>query len=279
MAEILSHSERRDWLRLAKSENVGPASFRMLMARFGSAEQALEALPDLSRRGGLRREIRIYGRDEAERDLDRVADLGARFVALNEADYPTLLRHIDQAPPLLCIKGNPELFAKPAVAVVGTRNASALGRKFARELSSAVGRAGLLVVSGLARGIDTVAHEASLDTGTVAVLAGGIDVVYPPENEALYREIAERGVLVSEMTPGSVPRAESFPRRNRLISGLSLGVLVVEAALRSGSLITARLAAEQGREVFAVPGSPLDPRCSGTNTSHPQKSVVSDGAP
>lgn len=261
----LSNAERRDWLRLSRSENVGPASFRLLMDRFGSAGAALEALPDLSRRGGLNRTIRIYGRDEAERDLERAHELGARFVGRDEPDYPPLLRHIEQAPPLICLKGRTELFAMPAVAVVGTRSASALGRKFARELSVALGKCGLLVVSGLARGIDTVAHEASIGTGTVAVMAGGIDVIYPPENETLYHEIAERGVLVTEMTPGTVPRAESFPRRNRLISGISLGVLVVEAALRSGSLITARLAGEQGREVFAVPGSPLDPRCAGTN--------------
>jgi DNA processing protein len=265
MAEVLSNAERRDWLRLSRSENVGPASFRLLLERFGSAGKALEALPELSRRGGLNRTIGIYGRDAAERDLERAEELGGRFVGLNEPDYPPLLRHIDQAPPLVCLKGRTDLFAKPAVAVVGTRMASALGRKFARELGLALGRAGLLVVSGLARGIDTVAHEATLETGTVAVLAGGIDVVYPPENAKLYTEIGERGVLVTEMSPGTVPRAENFPRRNRLISGISLGVLVVEAALRSGSLITARLAAEQGREVFAVPGSPLDPRCSGTN--------------
>jgi DNA processing protein len=265
MPASLSNAERRDWLRLSRSENVGPASFRLLMARFGSAGAALDALPDLSRRGGLNRSIRVYGREEAERDLERADELGARFVGRNEPEYPPLLRHIEQAPPLICLKGRADLFAMPAVAVVGTRSASALGRKFARELSVALGKADLLVVSGLARGIDTVAHEASLETGTVAVLAGGIDVIYPPENETLYHAIAERGVLVTEMTPGTVPRAESFPRRNRLISGISLGVLVVEAALRSGSLITARLAGEQGREVFAVPGSPLDPRCAGTN--------------
>ena len=240
----LSNAERRDWLRLSRSENVGPASFRLLMARFGSAGAALDALPGLSRRGGLNRSIRIYGRDEAERDLERADEFGARFVGRDEPEYPPLLRHIDQAPPLICLKGRTELFAKPAVAVVGTRMASALGRKFARELGRAFGEAGLLVVSGLAR---------------------GIDIVYPPENAGLHSDIAERGVLVTEMTPGTVPRGKSFPRRNRLISGLSLGVLVVEAALRSGSLITARLAGEQGREVFAVPGSPLDPRCGGTN--------------
>ena len=272
MPDTLSTTERRDWLRLSRSENVGPASFRLLIDRFGSAGRALDALPDLSRRGGLNRSIRIYPREEAERDLERADDFGARFVGLDEPDYPPLLRHIDQAPPLICLKGRADHFAKPAVAVVGTRTASALGRKFARELSLALGRAGLLVVSGLARGIDTVAHEATLETGTVAVLAGGIDVIYPPENERLHGEIAERGVLVTEMTPGTVPRGTSFPRRNRLISGLSLGVLVVEAALRSGSLITARRAAEQGREVFAVPGSPLDPRCGGTNK------LLQDGA-
>ena len=265
MSVSLSHAERRDWLRLSRSENVGPASFRLLVERFGNAGSALEALPELSRRGGLHRSIRIYAQADAERDLERAEALGARFVGLHERDYPPLLRHVEQAPPLVCLKGRTELLARPAVAVVGTRSASALGRKFARELGRAFGQAGLLVVSGLARGIDTVAHEASLETGTVAVLAGGIDVIYPPENAALHGEIAERGVLVTEMSPGTVPRADSFPRRNRLISGMSLGVLVVEAALRSGSLITARLAGEQGREVFAVPGSPLDPRCGGTN--------------
>lgn len=278
MARQLSNAERRDWLRLSRSENVGPASFRLLIERFGSAGKALEALPALSRRGGLDRSIRIYGRDEAEADLERAEHFGARFVGLDEADYPPLLRHIDQAPPLLCLKGRADLFARPAVAVVGTRSASALGRKFARDLSLAFGRAGLLVVSGLARGVDTVAHEACLETGTVAVLAGGIDVIYPPENDRLHGEIAERGVLVSEMTPGTVPRAENFPRRNRLISGLSLGVLVVEAALRSGSLITARFAAEQGREVFAVPGSPLDPRCGGTNKLLRDGAILVTGA-
>ena len=265
MAASLSTAERLDWLRLSRSENIGPASFRLLIDRFGTAGAALEALPDLSRRGGLNRSIRIYGRDEAERDLERADEFGARFVGRDEPDYPPLLRHIEHAPPLICLKGRTDLFAKPAIAVIGTRMASALGRKFARELSLAFGRAGLLVVSGFARGIDTVAHEASLETGTVAVLAGGIDVVYPPENADLHSRIAERGVLVTEMTPGTVPRGNSFPRRNRLISGISLGVLVVEAALRSGSLITARRAGEQGREVFAVPGSPLDPRCAGTN--------------
>lgn len=262
---LLDPDQRRDWLRLIKSENVGPATFRLLINRYGGAAQALDALPELSRRGGLRRSIRICPVEEAERDLDRAAAIGARFVAVGEPDYPALLRHIDQAPPLVCVKGRSELARLPAIAVVGARNASALGCRFTRDMASEFGRAGLLVVSGLARGVDAAAHEATLATGTAAILAGGIDVVYPPENQRLYDEIAERGVLISEMTPGTVPRADNFPRRNRLIAGMSLGVLVVEAALRSGSLITARLAAEQGREVFAVPGSPLDPRCGGTN--------------
>ncbi len=269
---LLSHEQRRDWLRLGKSENVGPATFRQLIARYGAAEAAIAALPELSRQGGLSRRLRVYGRDEAEADLDRAAHYGARFVVPGEAGYPPLLRHIDGAPPFLCIKGEAALAEKPAVAIVGARNASALGRKFARQLAAEIGAAGFIIASGLARGIDTAAHEAALTTGTVAVLAGGIDVVYPPENQALHEEIGRTGLLITEMTPGTAPRAEYFPRRNRIISGMARAVIVVEAALRSGSLITARLAAEQGREVFAVPGSPLDPRAEGCNK------LIRDGA-
>ncbi|MGE0211223.1 MAG: DNA-processing protein DprA [Parvibaculaceae bacterium] len=258
-------AQRRDWLRLIKSENVGPATFQQLLNRYGGAAQALEALPELGRRGGLIRPIRIYPAEDADRDLERAGSLGARFVALGEPDYPPLLRHIDSAPPLVCMKGRLEILQQSCVALVGAREASALGRRFTRELAAAFGAESLTVVSGLARGIDTAAHEASLETGTVAVLAGGIDVIYPPENATLHEAIGERGVLLSEMTPGTTPRAEFFPRRNRLIAGMSLGVVVVEARLRSGSLITARLAGEMGREVFAVPGSPLDPRAGGTN--------------
>ncbi len=264
-SQLLDFAQRRDWLRLIKTENVGPATFRQLLNRYGGAAQALEALPELSRRGGLARPIRIYSKEDAERDLQRADEFGAQFVALGEPDYPKLLRHIESAPPLICVKGQMEILSRSAIALVGAREASALGRRFTREMAAAFGEAGLVVVSGLARGIDTAAHEAALETGTVAVLAGGIDVVYPPENATLTEAIGERGVLMTEMTPGTVPRADFFPRRNRIISGMSLGVVVVEAALRSGSLITARLAAEQGREVFAVPGSPLDPRAGGTN--------------
>jgi DNA processing protein len=262
----LSDDERRDWLRLIKSENIGPATFRSLLNRFGSAGEALRELPHLSRKGGMQRPLAIYAKAAAENDLERAEAAGARFVAAGEQGYPPLLRYIDGAPPLLCIKGSSALADREAVAIVGSRNASAAGRKFARGLAADFGEAGYAVVSGLARGIDTAAHQAALDHGTVAVLAAGIDVVYPPENSDLQEAIAEKGLLVTEMTPGTVPRAEHFPRRNRIISGTSRAVVVIEAAARSGSLITARLAAEQGREVFAVPGSPLDPRCEGTNT-------------
>lgn len=264
-ARLLDDEQRRDWLRLIKSENVGPITFRALINRFGSAAEALRALPELSARGGLSRPIRVYTAERAERDLAAAARLGARFVALGEADYPTLLRHLDGAPPLICLKGNADLLHQPTLAIVGARNASALGRKVTRQLATELGRRGFVVVSGLARGIDTAAHEAALATGTAAVVAGGIDVVYPPENDALYAEITGTGVAVSEMTPGMQPQAKHFPRRNRIIAGLSYGTVVVEAAKRSGSLITARLTAEHNREVFAVPGSPLDPRSAGTN--------------
>ncbi len=269
---VLSNAERRDWLRLSMSENVGPATFRSLMARYGNAGDALLAIPELTRKGGLPRSPRLYGTEAAQRDLDRADAFGARFVTMSEPDYPPLLRMADGAPPLICIKGDASLLTKSSVGIVGARNASAVGRKFARQMAMEIGGSGHAVVSGLARGIDTAAHEASLETGTIAVLAGGLDVVYPPENDALQTGIGERGVLITEMTPGTVPRAEHFPRRNRIISGIARALIVVEAALRSGSLITARYANEQGREVFAVPGSPLDPRCEGCNR------LIRDGA-
>jgi DNA processing protein len=268
----LSDEERRDWLRLSKSENVGPASFKSLLKRFRTAGEALRALPELTRKGGLGRQPRIYGKDAAERDLANAAAIGARFVANVEADYPPLLRQIDNGPPMLCLKGDVSLLARSGVAIVGARNASAIARKFSRQLAREIGGEGHVIVSGLARGIDTAAHEASLETGTIAVIAGGIDVIYPPENAALHAAIGGRGVIVSEQVPGTEPKADFFPRRNRIISGMSRALIVMEAAVRSGSLITARFAAEQGREVFAVPGSPLDPRCEGTNR------LIRDGA-
>jgi DNA processing protein len=261
----LDDAERLAWLRLSRSENVGPVTFRRLLARFGDAASTLEALPDLARRGGGRRPIRIYAAAAAERELAALEAIGGRLLAVAEPDYPPALAALDHAPPVIMVLGRPELLRQKAVAVVGARNASANGRRLARDIANGLGRAGFLVASGMARGIDTAAHQGALESGTAAVVAGGLDVVYPPENENLHREIAARGVLVSEMPPGTVPQARHFPRRNRLISGMSLGVLVVEAAPRSGSLITARLALDQGREVFAVPGSPLDPRARGCN--------------
>ena len=262
---LLDHNQRRDWIRLSQSENVGPATFRQLIGRYGSAAGALEALPELSVKGGLRRVLRVFPIDDAEAIMERAEELGASFVVAGEMGYPPLLHHIPGAPALVCVKGNLALAELQAVAIVGARNASAGGRKFARQLSAELSEEGFLVVSGLARGIDTAAHEAAPQGRTAAVIAGGIDNIYPPENAELQKLIGESGLLITEMIPGTVPRAEHFPRRNRIISGMSRAIIVVEAALRSGSLITARLAGEQGRDVFAVPGSPLDPRAEGTN--------------
>ncbi len=261
----LDDEERLDWLRLSRSTNVGPRRFDQLIAVYGTPAAALDALPDLVRKGGDKRRITLCTREAAERELDRIRHLGARLVASCEDDYPEQLRHIDSNPPVFCMTGDAGFFAQPTIGIVGARNASAAGCKIARTMAHDLGTHGFAVASGLARGIDTAAHKASLDTGTIAVIAGGLDVVYPPENGDLQRSIGERGVLMTEMPPGVRPQAKHFPRRNRIISGLSLGVLVIEAAERSGSLITARYAAEQGREVFAVPGSPLDPRATGTN--------------
>jgi DNA processing protein len=261
----LTPSQRLDWLRLIRSENVGPVTFRHLLRRFGSAGAALAALPDLARRGGRAQPLKVHPRAAAERELAELERLSGRLIGFTEPDFPAPLAAVDDSPPLLAMLGQRQVLTRPTVAIVGARNASANGRLIAGTLAREIGAAGYAIASGLARGIDSAAHEAALDTGTVAVVAGGIDVIYPPENEALYRSIATRGAVVAEMPIGTVPQARHFPRRNRLISGLSLGVVVVEAALRSGSLITARFALEQGREVFAVPGSPLDPRSAGAN--------------
>jgi DNA processing protein len=261
----LSPAERLDWLRLIRSENVGPVTFRHLLRRFGSAAAALAALPDLARRGGRAQPLKVHPKAAAEREIAELERLSGRLIGFTEPDFPAPLAALDDSPPLLSVLGQGQVLARPTVAIVGARNASANGRLIAGTLAREIGAAGYAIASGLARGIDSAAHEAALQTGTVAVVAGGIDVIYPPENESLYRSIAERGAVVAEMPIGTVPQARHFPRRNRLISGLSLGVVVVEAAQRSGSLITARFALEQGREVFAVPGSPLDPRSAGAN--------------
>lgn len=261
----LDEAGRIACLRLIRSDNVGPVTFRELINHYGGAEAALEALPELVRKGGGRRPIRICTRAAALAELSAAEKAGARPVFTIEPGYPSALAQIDVPPPLLYVKGDASLLTRPALAIVGSRQASAAGIKLTRQFARRLGEAGLVVVSGLARGIDASAHEASLATGTVAVLAGGIDVVYPPEHTELAASIAARGCLLAEMPPGFVPRGREFPRRNRIISGISAGVLVVEAARRSGTLVTARYAGEQGREVFAIPGHPLDPRAEGTN--------------
>jgi DNA processing protein len=270
-------AERLDWLRLIRSENVGPITFRRLIERYGTARAALDALPELARRGG-KRAVRLCPAGEAERELDAAARVGAGLVALGEVAYPPLLAHVEDAPPLLFVRGEVRLLGRPMIAIVGARNASLNGRRFAERLATDLGQAGQVVVSGLARGIDAAAHQGALAGGTVAVLAGGVDVVYPPENEGLYARIVAEGAVVSELPPGTEPQARHFPVRNRLISGMARGVVVVEAALRSGSLITARAALDQGREVFAVPGSPLDPRARGANDLIRQGAVLTEGA-
>jgi len=260
-----------DRLRLVRSPGIGPITYRQLIARFGTAAAALAAVPDLARRGGGRAPSLVSPAD-AEREVERSEALGARYLVLGQGLYPRLLAEMDDAPPLLIAKGQLGLLERVAVAIVGARNASAAACRFARGLAHGLGQQGTVVVSGLARGIDSAAHDGALDSGTIGIVAGGIDVFYPPENEARQQAIAERGLVLAEMPPGTEPRARHFPYRNRIIAGISLGTVVVEAAPRSGSLITARLSAEAGREVMAVPGSPLDPRAQGCNQ------LIRDGA-
>ena len=260
-----------DRLRLIRTAGIGPIAFRQLLLRFGSAREALAAIPDLARRGGGQAP-RLHPIAAAEREIAAVEALGARFLSIGQGLYPRALAELENAPPLVTVKGRLDLLERPMVAIVGARNASAAACRFARGLAHELGCDGVSVVSGLARGIDSAAHDGSIESGTIAVIAGGIDVAYPPENEARQATIAERGLLIAEMPPGTEPRARHFPYRNRIIAGLAAGTVVVEAAPRSGSLITARLAGEAGREVMAVPGSPLDPRAQGCNQ------LIRDGA-
>lgn len=269
-ARALSDKERLAWLRLARTENVGPTTFANLLARFGNVQAALEAVPRLASRGG--KTLQLFNADDAARELEALTRFGGRTLACVEPEFPSGLAALDPPPPLIFVLGHTAVLGREAVAIVGARNASALGLKLAKRISTDLGVAGLAVASGLARGIDSAAHEGALATGTIAVLAGGLDVVYPPENQALYDSIVKQGALISEMPLGMAPQARHFPRRNRLISGLARGVVVIEAAEKSGSLITAGYALEQGREVFAVPGSPLDPRARGANR------LIRDGA-
>ncbi|MDJ0920720.1 MAG: DNA-processing protein DprA [Henriciella sp.] len=261
---VLSDEERFDWLRLAPTQRVGPVTFAQLLQRFGSPGAALQALPGL-RKPSARSAPRIPSVEDIEAELSALSDYGAKLLCSAEAEYPPLLRALAPPPPVIAVLGDVSLAHKPTVALVGARDASAAGRKIARDMAARLSAADFVTVSGLARGIDGEVHAASLSGGTIAVLGGGIDHIYPPQHERLYAAIAAEGLIVSESPFGHRAQARDFPRRNRIITGLSMGVVVIEAAERSGSLISARTAAEQGREVMAVPGSPLDPRAAGTN--------------
>ncbi|MGB0844040.1 MAG: DNA-processing protein DprA [Alphaproteobacteria bacterium] len=254
-----------DWLQLYRSENVGPVTFANLLKRFGTAKEALNAIPEIVRRAGGKRSPKLCPRSVAEQEMAAVESFGARLLCGFEDEFPTLLGHIGDSPPVLAVKGHLSLLSRDSIGIVGARNASQNARRFTQYMSKELGGRGYVVTSGVARGIDTAAHAAALDTGTIGVIAGGIDTVYPKENAGLQTSIVERGLLIAEAPFGAQPIARNFPKRNRIIAGLSKGVLVVEAALKSGSLITARLANEYGREVFAVPGFPTDPRGAGCN--------------
>lgn len=274
----LSPQEKFDWLRLTRTEQVGPITFRQLIARYGNATDALKALPDLARRGGRASPLSPPPVKQIEDELRAIDKAGATLLCSCEPTYPEPLANIEDAPPALTVLGHASILAKQQIGIVGARNASLNGRKMAERLSHDLANEGYVITSGLARGIDTAAHQAALETGTVAALAGGVDQVYPEENRQLYGQIIETGCVISDQSMGCEPRANLFPKRNRLISGLSLGVVVVEAAKQSGSLITARMALEQGREVFAVPGSPLDPRANGTNDLIRQGATLTESA-
>lgn len=262
----LSQEQRMAWLQLIRSENVGPATFRDLINHFGTASAALEALPDLASRGRGSKQIKIASQSQSYEEFARLEKLGGRLICLGEPDYPEALRSADSPPPVISVLGNGKTLSRKSLAIVGSRNSSLSGVKLTRILASQIAKAEYTIVSGLARGIDTAAHEASITEGTVAVFAGGVDHIYPSQNSTLAKRILEQGgAIISEMPLSWNPRAQDFPRRNRIVAGLSLGLLVIEAAKRSGSLISSRLANEMGRLVFAVPGSPLDPRSEGTN--------------
>ena len=272
MADTLSHDALIDWIRLTRSPGIGAKTFRQLIEKFGTATEAIARLPEVSGRRGA---VNVVSPAQAEKEHAAATRAHLTYITWPDASYPKALAATDDAPPLLLLKGQVQALANPMVAIVGARNATVNGRKMARSLAADLTKSGYTVISGMARGVDGAAHEGALSVSgaaTVAVLAGGTDVIYPPEHAKLHAQIAENGAVLSEMPPGTEPQAALFPRRNRIISGASLGVIVVEATPRSGSLITARYAADQGRDVFAVPGSPLDPRAHGPN------SLIRDGA-
>lgn len=261
----LNDHEKINWLRLIRTENIGPMTFYQLLRQCGSIDQVFERLPQMARNGGRLDGLKIPSITEIESEIEKLHKIGGEFIFACEPNYPYNLGFVEDAPPVLSTIGNLNLLTKTSLAVVGSRNSSMNGEKFAFNISQEIGRSGYVIISGLARGIDRYAHLGSIETGTIGVLAGGINVIYPPENEKLYHEMKEKGLILAENPFGMEPIARHFPKRNRIVSGIAKGVLVVEAALRSGSLITARFALEQGRDVFAVPGSPFDPRCKGTN--------------
>jgi DNA processing protein len=261
----LTDSEKLARIQLYRSENVGPITFYQLLNRYKTAAEALEMLPELARRGGRTSSLHICSLAKVQKELELHQKNDAQLVVWGEPSYPKQLISIPDASPVLSFKGNPVFFEQKTVAIVGARNCSIVGKKLACTLAQELGEAGYAIASGLARGIDAAAHQSALTTGTVAVIAGGIDQIYPSENKSLFEQLFEKGLIVAESPLGTEPQAKLFPRRNRLISGLSLGVIVIEAAIQSGSLITARYANEQGKEVFVVPGSPLDPRYKGSN--------------
>jgi len=264
--------ERLSRLQLAQSDNIGPSTYHQILEIYGSAAEAITALPELASTVSKGRRINLYSRDRALQDVERTNQCGGQILCYGDLAYPQLLAQTVNPPPVLFVAGKITLLQQATCAIVGSRNSSANGKRFAREVANGLGQSGWKVASGLARGIDTAAHEAALAHGTIAVIATGLDIIYPPENSVLYQKIISEGCVITEMPPGTQPRAESFPRRNRIIAGLAAGVVVIEAALRSGSLITARLASELGRDVFSVPGSPFDPRSAGTNR------LIQDGA-
>lgn len=265
---ILSTEEKIAWLRLTRTETVGAITFHNLLKKYKTASHALERIAHFS----TAKPLRICTKTEAEDEIAALHKLGGTMIAACEADYPLSLAAIEDAPPVISVLGNLELFKRETIGIVGSRNCSINGRRFSQKLAQDLGDAGYVIASGLARGIDTAAHEGGLKHGTIAAVAGGVDVVYPKENQQLYDVISAEGIVISECALGTNPIAQHFPKRNRIITGLSLGVIVVEANLKSGSLISARTAAEQGRDVFAVPGFPADPRSSGTNA------LIRDGA-
>lgn len=268
----LSLSDKLDWLRLIRTDNVGPITFYKLVEYYGSATEALNALPELAKKGGRKKPLEAPPLSTIEKEYEALQKIGGDIICASEKAYPLALAATDDAPPVLSYIGDINLVRSPCLAMVGARNASLNGRKFATKLAKELGQSGQVIVSGLARGIDTAAHQGALDTGTIAVVAGGIDVVYPRENQELYEQIKQRGLILAESPLGMEPIARHFPKRNRIVSGLSAGVIVVEATYKSGSLITARMAGEQGRDVYAVPGYPQDPRAQGPNK------LIQDGA-